>query len=444
MPHATANSDEFQLYPRIVPEGWSGELVVDGDYEHTRFRPDTEYTFQLQSTFFNAVGPRRKQPVVGTVRVAGDGALHIPFAPDVGGEWLLTVDSEEVRSRLLPCRLGLFVQSAELAGLRPYLGELHCHSTGSDGTQEPAYVPIRGRSYGLDFLALTDHRNFGSAVAMKERIGASLGRRMVLMTGEEMHPEIDDISPEEGEGLHCHYYHYVAIGQSESVRDLYLADPAAREQEVAAIMAEVEDRGPVADLDLRGYAEGVWKVRTARRLGATTIFCHPYWGGKPINLDLASIEQSLHDQEAHAVEAHSSADRSSYMANRLIELAGEGIRWPLVGVSDGHNWGAATEFTFCTLVLAEEQTEEAILSAVRNGRSVACRLGQPDQFLGPFDLIGMATFYCNTIVPLKRRYTALQAELAFSRLRGGTFDQGVIDGLDGELAQLESRLWADR
>lgn len=443
MPSLRTYSSEYSLFPRVVPAGWSGELVVTGDYLHTRFQEGVEYWYELQSTFYDASGSRLKEPMAGAVTPDADGRLVIAFAPDGLGEWQLTIDTEQIKSRNLPCKLGLFAQAEEWYGYRPYIGELHSHSTGSDGGQEPAYVPVRGRSFGMDFFALTDHRNFQAALEMKEKLGGALGERMVLMAGEELHPEPEDVGDGDHPAIHSHRYHYVSIGQSQSVRDACLSDPGAAAREIQAIAEELRSRGVEEGLDVRGYAEGVWKLRKARELGGTTLFAHPYWGGWPINLDRASIEQSLRDREAHAVEALSRADPSSFMDSRLIELAAEGITWPLVGVSDGHNWNASSPFSYCTLVMAEGLSPAGVLEAIRAGRSVACRLGDPPQYLGPLALVEFAGFYMDSILPLKRDRMALQAQLVFSFLRGGPFNRELVHQIDAELAALEQQLWAE-
>jgi len=58
------------------------------------------------------------------------------------------------------------------------------------------------------------------------------------------------------------------------------------------------------------------------------------------------------------------------------------------------------------------------------------------------DLIPFAGFYFRSLLPLKRRYMSLQAALGISHLRGGPFDQGLVDSLDIALEDLEARLWA--
>ncbi|MBI4704242.1 MAG: CehA/McbA family metallohydrolase [Deltaproteobacteria bacterium] len=51
-------------------------------------------------------------------------------------------------------------QEVTLGGAGWYAGDLHCHSTHSDGAQPPAQVFAYARQRGLDFIALTDHNAF--------------------------------------------------------------------------------------------------------------------------------------------------------------------------------------------------------------------------------------------------------------------------------------------
>ena len=67
MPTQSVYSTEYELLPRVVPEGGSGHLVLDGECEHTRFQPDVEYTYELQSTFFSAATQRKKDGISGTI-----------------------------------------------------------------------------------------------------------------------------------------------------------------------------------------------------------------------------------------------------------------------------------------------------------------------------------------------------------------------------------------
>jgi hypothetical protein len=434
----TKDTPEFELFPRVVPEGWSGTLLLRGEYDHTRFSQSVSYRYELTSLFWYASSHRRKASIRGEAVPDEEGTLRIPFSPDVTGEWRIVVDAEASGHRHLPCRLGLYVISGDRFHLRPFIGELHCHSTGSDGRQEPAYVPVRARSFGLDFLALTDHQNFQSGREMIDGAMGVLGRRMLLMMGEELHPE-----RREGEdpGQHPHFYHYVAVGHRESVRDSYLADEATTSDEVTQIDKEIGARGAVPGLDLHDYAEGLWKVRKARELGALVLFCHPYWAW-PLNIDLSAIEQTFQDGEFDAVEVLSRADPSSLMPNRWARETVAGRSLNVVGVTDHHFWGPDSSLSHSTYVLAEELTQEAIFEAIRGGRSLAFQNGDSPRFVGPDDLVGFAEFYVAKLLPLKRRIMSLEAALGFSALRGGPFNRDLVESLDRELDRLIGRMWA--
>jgi hypothetical protein len=441
MPYVVQESPESVVAPRVVPEGWKGTLRVGGEYEHARLRPGASYSYELLSMFFHATGDRRKAPVKGTATADASGVLVVPFEPDIRGEWVLTVDSTEGGQRNIPMKVAVYVLSPELYRFRPYLGDLHSHSTSSDGKQQAAYVPMRARTYGFDFFALTDHWSYASSVEMKRQVGRMLGSRMLLLPGEEMHPERELLREPERPGGHFHHYHYVAVGHRASVRDAYLADPERSRLEVRRIAEEIEQRGVEDGLDLLPYAEGVWKLRKAKELGALTIYSHPYWC-HPVNLDAAAIEQSFADGEADAVEAISTADLLSYMPNRLVSLAARKGPVPVVGVSDGHDWQESLPLRCCTLVMAGELGEAAIFDAIRAGRSVACRMTDPPQLVGPLELVDFAMYYLNRILPRRRRVTSLQGSLALSALRSGAFSQDVVDRLDADLEALDRSMWA--
>ncbi len=431
------DTPEFALFPRVVPDDWDGTLEVAGEYGHTRFDPSSRYSYELLSLHWQAGSERRKTPISGSVEADDNGVLNIPFKPDITGEWVLTLDSENSKNRHLPANQGVYVRPREDYHLRPYIGDLHAHSTGSDGRQEPAYCAIRAMDYGLDFYALTDHRNFGAAERMIDDVKYLIGPRMLLIKGEEMHPEPRDMSQDP---FQYHRYHFVAAGHDRSIRDLFLCDEEASRREVLAIVEELKARETVPGLDVEAYAESLWKTRRARQLGALVLFCHPYWDWS-LNLDESAREQTFADREFDAVEVVTDADPSSLMLNRIARPRSTGGPLNVVGVSDSHRCGPGTELQYATFVLAENLTLVAVLEAVRTGRSLAYRAGPTPLFVGPDDMVDFAEFYFLHLLPLKRRVMSLEAALAFSGLRGGAFDRGLVEQLDGELVALDRKLW---
>ena len=107
---------------------------------------------------------------------ASPGYVAGPIPP---GLWTATLEVHEV---LEPCRVQIRIGAAQPAplpvddpgragtalppretnGAPPpgwIRGELHCHSTASDGQHAPAELLERARAAGLDFIALTDHNS---------------------------------------------------------------------------------------------------------------------------------------------------------------------------------------------------------------------------------------------------------------------------------------------
>lgn len=432
------DTPEYQLTPRVVPEGWSGILDLKGEYQHTAFQSGAVYVCELRSLQWKASSPRKKNALKNTLSATDEGILQVPFAPDTCGEWRLSVRSESIESKHLPCNIGLYVLPRSEYNRRPYIGELHAHSTGSDGWQEPAYPAIRGRQFGFDFFALTDHRNFHSSEQMIKTLRGKLGTKMLLLTGEELHPEAEEV---EEPAVHYHYYHYVAVGHSESIRDSFLKNRNASQRAVEKIADEIGARNPVEGLDVRSYAEGVWKMRKAKERDGLVIFCHPYWAWS-LNLDETAREQTFLDWEFDAVEALSRADPSSVMPARWAEELARGRRLPVVGVADLHNWGPDSSLQQCTFVMAESLSKEGIFEAIKSNRSLAFEDTGSQKFVGASDLIDFAEFYFLRILPLKRRIMRLEAELAFAALRGIPVQQTALQSIDAALDDLESTLWA--
>ena len=436
------DTPEFTLFPRVVPEQYTGNLRVKGEYRHTQLVPDKQYTFELSSMRWRADSPRKKGVLSGEVTADKYGILSIPFAPDIRGEWLLTIDAEESKNRHLPAVMGAFVLEREYYNLRPYIGELHSHSTGSDGRQEPIYTAIRARQLGFDFLALTDHRNYHTSAELIDTADEFLGNGMLLMNGEEMHP---DVGVDEQDPGRSHMYHFVAAGHGQSIRDLFIDGGDKTRAEVDAIIHELKAKETVPDLDVQFYAESIWKIRKAKELGGISIFCHPYWAWS-LNIDEGDREQTFLDAEFDAVEVFTTADPSNIMANRYHSAADSGSGFAAVGVSDGHHWGPGTTLRQCTFVLAESLTAKGIVDAIKSRRSLGCEEIQNSdgipRIIGPVEFIDFAEFYFLRILPIKRRIMAIEAETAFSGLRGSAYSKELVADLNQELQKLEKDLWA--
>ena len=141
------------------------------------------------------------------------------------------------------------IRQAAFSGQRPLLkGNLHTHTTRSDGRGTPEEVVLKYIAHGYDFLALTDHRlyNYRNPVP---------GSPITILPGMEMDRWM------EGAGVHC--FHSVCLGPLREEGNGF-------EQDQAFESGAVKDQWE--------YQKVLDMVHAG---GNITLYCHPQWSGTP-------------------------------------------------------------------------------------------------------------------------------------------------------------------
>ena len=214
---------------------------------------------------------------------------------------------------------------------RFWRGNLHTHSTLSDGVLEPAEVCRRYRAQGYDFIALTDHfvGAFGYPIADTKPFRDD---RFTTILGAELHSG----AMENGE-----LWHILAVGLPEDFAPSHTPEFV-----------------PVA-----GQESGAELAKRARDAGAFVAIAHPEWSGLT-TADARSIET------AHAVEIYNhgcavECDRGQgfYTLDRLLS---EGRRLTLCATDDAH-FAEPDHFGGWVMVKAEANTPDALLEALKTG-----------------------------------------------------------------------------
>ncbi len=202
---------------------------------------------------------------------------------------------------------------------RWYRGNLHTHTTGSDGLLSPAEVAAWYHGHGYDFLAITDHRTL-TGVA-----GLSLPGFLVL-PGMEAHP---------GQSALGELWHLVAAGVSES--------------------HTFDEETPVQQAidELRADGGVVW-------------LAHPYWSGLTLP-EMLGLEGTIGCEVYNATCTTVGKGLSTVHWDDL--LARGRVPWGLA-VDDAH-WEHADYGRGWVMVRAEELSAEAILRALTAGRFYA-------------------------------------------------------------------------
>jgi hypothetical protein len=226
-------------------------------------------------------------------------------------------------------------QAAFAAPGRFYRGNIHTHSTRSDGVLEPEEVCRRYREEGYDFLAVTDHfvGRYGYPITDTT---AFRSNQFTTILGAEVHSGTQDNGA---------LWHLLAVGLPESFAPSNSPDfTPVPGQETAAELAQ-----------------------RCRDAGAYVAIAHPQWSGLTL-ADARSIDA------AHAVEIYNhgcwvGADRADGLAV-LDQLLSDGRRLTLCATDDAH-FSEPDHFGGWVMVKAEENTPESLLAALKAGHSYA-------------------------------------------------------------------------
>ncbi len=218
---------------------------------------------------------------------------------------------------------------------RFWRGNLHTHSTLSDGCLDPAEVCRRYAAEGYDFIALTDH--------MVGRYGYPIADTVPMRTdtfttilGAELHSG----TMENGE-----LWHILAVGLP--------ADFAP---------SETPDFKPIT-----GQETGPELAARARAAGAFVAIAHPQWSG----LTLADARTM---EAAHAVEIYNhgcavGCDRPDGFSIADLLLT-EGRRVTFIATDDAH-FTEPDHFGGWVMVKAAENEPEQLLAALKAGHFYA-------------------------------------------------------------------------
>jgi hypothetical protein len=214
---------------------------------------------------------------------------------------------------------------------RFWRGNLHTHSTRSDGVLAPEEVCRRYRAEGYDFLALTDHFIGSYDYPIVDTVPfRSDGFTTIL--GAELHS---------GAMANGELWHILAVGLP--------ADFAAPDS---------PDFHPKA-----GQETGPEIAARAAAAGAFVAIAHPQWSG----LTLADARTIA---AAHAVEVYNhgcavGCDRPDGFAIADLLLT-EGRRLTVIATDDAH-FHEPDHFGGWVMVKAAENTPEALLAALKSG-----------------------------------------------------------------------------
>lgn len=214
---------------------------------------------------------------------------------------------------------------------RFFRGNLHTHSTLSDGVLEPDEVCRRYKAEGYDFISLTDHfvGLFDYPIADTKPFRDN---SFTTIIGAELHS---------GAMQNGELWHIVAVGLPE--------DFAPSNSPHFTPQADQETAAEIA--------------RRAREAGAFVAIAHPQWSG-------LTMEDARTVEAAHAVEIYNhgcavDCDRPDGFHTADLLLS-EGRRLTLIATDDAH-FSTPDHFGGWVMVKAEANDPNLLLDALKQG-----------------------------------------------------------------------------
>lgn len=314
----------------------------------------------------------------------------------------------------------LYCLKEDLYCLTPLKGDLHVHSFRSDGVEAPEIVAANYRKHGFDFMSLTDHELMYPSYEMIDAY-KDVKLDMLLVNGEEVHTRDTEM-------------HVVNFGGKSSVNDLYREDKETYKKEVEEIAAKVTG---IDEGNRYQYAATVWAFQKIRTCGGLAIFPHPCWiidncYHIPLQMYRAFIEN--HDCDAFELVGGQSIHENTMQINYFHELQANGVKMPVVGSSDSHGTVNTEWFQIGkTVVLAKENTKEAIIEAIKDFKSVALEQYEYTNYeirprvYGPYRIAAYVEFLVNEYFPL-------HDELCYEE---GRAMKDYVNGVEGAKEELD-------
>ncbi|MEE9314393.1 MAG: CehA/McbA family metallohydrolase [Rhizobiaceae bacterium] len=214
---------------------------------------------------------------------------------------------------------------------RFYRGNLHTHSTNSDGVKSPQEVCEAYAAEGYDFISLTDHF-IGLYDYPITDCSPFHTNQFTTILGAELHSGAQENGA---------IWHILAVG---------LPADFTPSNSPTFFANDDQESGPEI-------------AQRARDAGAFVAIAHPHWS-------VLTLDDARSLKAAHAVEVYNhgcgvESDRG-YGTHTLDQLLSEGQKLTLCATDDAH-FATADHFGGWVMVKAEENTAEALLEALKNG-----------------------------------------------------------------------------
>lgn len=452
----------YDVYPRIVEVDTPVSINILPLGRHAAFDASLSYHVEILPLLHRKMVVAKEDTVLQSVpAIYENGSLFFEY----------TFSGEQEHFLFLYClddlveKFSVYSLNSDLACRIPLLGDLHVHSTFSDGKQAPEVVAADYRKRGYDFMTLTDHHNYaGSLAAIKAYDDVPIDLNIV--PGEEVHLPGNDVhivnfgSKYSVNFLLESSVHYAKISGIDPELDndcvwkclpgITAPTPISDECYYAEVKALIGKTHLPADTDYFSFCSCLWICDQIHKAGGLAIFAHPYWINYAYHIpekmtDLLFERCPFDCFEVLGGERY--LEQNEFQIWHYVkELAG-GHGMPVVGSSDSHGvYNNVNGADAATIVFAKANERTELISSIRDGWSVAVDLiSSEKRLVGDLRLIRYARFLLEYYFPISQELCFEEGRLMKAYVCGtDPLASRKLTELHGQTALLRSHLFTGR
>ena len=415
----------YHISPRIVEADAISEISVKGNFPHSDLRA-FKGEFSIDSVgpgglfsggelpgYTCGNGFSLGRPAFEPLQAVMDDAGVLRFKYDFKGEGQATFRLK-IGERIVAT---FFIYSIrkEWLKLRPFRGDLHLHSGYSGCCHEkeilsPEYYAALNRSLGLDFIAISDHKQHYPSLKAADFVN-QCGGNFRVYPSEEVH--LPDL----------HTIHNLSFGSSRPISELLHRGMAEFDELLAKYMKVVPD---FKDDFVRYLAASFHVVHDmVRASGGVNVFCHPFW--RP--LDRLFLPRCIRDYvfEKQLFDCIELFGAGSQNCDETVAVYQEqcikyGRLIPAVGNTDAHT--RAGLGLNSSVIFAERNEFSSLRDSLLKNINVVVRQlpGAFPRVSGPSELVSFYHFLRENYYTRHDELCVQEAELMFNTLSTGSPD----------------------
>ncbi len=410
----------FDIYPKVLVVGKEATLHLVNNGYRKEFTPGEEYKIKIVGYKGGAPERSPKTADAGEISAICDekGGFTFKYTFNTETEYRVVAEKFEDGKCTYRVTLSVYAVEEDLKGRYPFMGDLHMHTTESDGRQTPEVVAATYRSIGYDFLAITDHEVYYPSLQAID-FYKDIPTEFNLVPGEEVHlPACKGSKP---------FVHIVNFGGEYSVNGLVEGEQTDLKGKDKKYRAVCEDCPDVMtkkeyenlmeklskeidapdNLDAVELATYKWIFDNIRKGNGLGIFAHPTWvtGNAfhvPDVLNDYFVEHKLFDA-FEVIGGESYYEQNGFQTVRYYEDKAKGYRYPIVGSTDSHCCYDYNEDAYicATIVFSPENERTSLIKSIKDFYSCAVdTISREFRVIGDMRFVRYASFLLKNYFPI--------------------------------------------